>query len=42
MTVSALVWPPSIGSPSQARFEVLSATGHMPQMEAPDLVLREI
>jgi pimeloyl-ACP methyl ester carboxylesterase len=27
---------------SQARFEVLSATGHMPQMESPSLVLREI
>ena len=26
----------------QARFEVLSATGHMPQMETPDLVLRTI
>jgi pimeloyl-ACP methyl ester carboxylesterase len=25
-----------------ARFEVLSATGHMPQMETPDLVLQTI
>lgn len=27
---------------TQARFEVLSATGHMPQMETPDLVLQKI
>jgi pimeloyl-ACP methyl ester carboxylesterase len=25
-----------------ARFEVLAATGHMPQMETPDLVLQTI
>ena len=27
---------------SKARFEVLRATGHMPQMEAPNLVLQAI
>jgi pimeloyl-ACP methyl ester carboxylesterase len=26
----------------RARFEMLPATGHMPQMETPDLVLRAI
>jgi pimeloyl-ACP methyl ester carboxylesterase len=30
------------GAIHQARFEVLPATGHMPQMETPDLVLRTI
>jgi pimeloyl-ACP methyl ester carboxylesterase len=30
------------GAIHQARFEVLPATGHMPQMETPDLVLRAI
>jgi pimeloyl-ACP methyl ester carboxylesterase len=25
-----------------ARFELLTATGHMPQMETPDLVLQKI